>query len=159
VDRSSGPKREMRPIPLTEIPLFAGLSDEAKAELRSTCTLREYRASDLILKPGELGAFLFAIAMGTVSVSSPLARIGYPDTISAPSAPLLRRAELPPSRNFLPFWKLSRKLSDHAPVDWRLPMPSCAQLNQRTGTRAYLSGVFSLARWDPSGNVRLVSSS
>src|SRR5882762_6123433 len=58
----------MRPIPLTEIPLFAGLSDAAKAELRSTCTLREYSAGDVILKPGELGAFLFAIAMGTVSV-------------------------------------------------------------------------------------------
>jgi hypothetical protein len=68
VDRSSGPKREMRPIPLTEIPLFAGLSDAAKAELRSTCTVREYSGGDVILKPGELGAFLFAIAMGTVSV-------------------------------------------------------------------------------------------
>jgi NTE family protein len=55
-------------MPLTEIPLFAGLSDAAKAELRSTCTLREYRARDVILEPGELGAFLFAIAMGTVSV-------------------------------------------------------------------------------------------
>jgi NTE family protein len=55
-------------MPLTEIPLFAGLSDAAKAELRSTCTLREYRASEVILKPGELGAFLFAIAMGAVSV-------------------------------------------------------------------------------------------
>ena len=58
----------MRPIPLAEIPLFAGLSDAAKAELRDTCTLRAYSTNDVILKPGEPGAFLFAIAMGTVSV-------------------------------------------------------------------------------------------
>ena len=58
----------MPPMPLTEIPLFAGLSAAAKAELQSTCTLREYSARDVILQPGELGEFLFAIAMGSVSV-------------------------------------------------------------------------------------------
>ena len=58
----------METIPLEEIPLFAGLSDAAKAEVRSTCALREYRAGDVILEIGEIGQFLYAIAVGVVSV-------------------------------------------------------------------------------------------
>jgi len=56
------------PTTLADIPLFAGLSDAAKAEAQSTCALREYAAGDVILKPGEIGEFLYAIAMGAVSV-------------------------------------------------------------------------------------------
>jgi len=56
------------PTTLADIPLFAGLSDAAKAEAQSTCALREYGAGDVILKPGEIGEFLYAIAMGAVSV-------------------------------------------------------------------------------------------
>ena len=51
----------MQTIPLEEIPLFAGLSDAAKAEVRSTCALREYSAGDVILEIGEIGQFLYAI--------------------------------------------------------------------------------------------------
>src|SRR5437016_14040756 len=58
----------MQTIPLEEIPLFAGLSDAAKAEVRSTCALREYSAGDVILEIGEIGQFLYAIAVGVVSV-------------------------------------------------------------------------------------------
>jgi NTE family protein len=55
-------------MPLGEIPLFAALSDSAKAEFLSVCELREYSAGDVILAPGEIGRFLYAIARGTVSV-------------------------------------------------------------------------------------------
>jgi NTE family protein len=60
----------MQPLPLTEVPLFAGLSDAAKAEIHSASALREYRAGDLILEPGAVGQFLFAISSGVVSVRS-----------------------------------------------------------------------------------------
>jgi NTE family protein len=53
---------------LVEIPLFTQLSETAKAELRSTCALREYSAGEIILEPGEIGQFLYAIAAGTVTV-------------------------------------------------------------------------------------------
>jgi NTE family protein len=53
---------------LSEFPLFAGLSEAGIAELQSTSTLREYRAGDTILTPGELNAFLYAIDTGAVSV-------------------------------------------------------------------------------------------
>jgi NTE family protein len=68
----------MRPIPLIEIPLFAGLSGAAKIELQSTCTLRKYGAGDIILKAGEPGAFLFAIALGTVSVRPAFGQREFP---------------------------------------------------------------------------------
>jgi len=58
----------IRATPLTEFPLFTGLSDGGKSELLSTCTLREYRAGNAILTPGELGRFLCAIDAGAVSV-------------------------------------------------------------------------------------------
>jgi CRP-like cAMP-binding protein len=48
-------------MPLSGIPLFAGLSDAAKAELRSACALREYSPGDVILRPGEFGQFSYAI--------------------------------------------------------------------------------------------------
>jgi predicted acylesterase/phospholipase RssA/CRP-like cAMP-binding protein len=53
---------------LNELALFAGLSEAGKAELQSTSTLREFRAGETILIPGELGRFLYAIDTGTVSV-------------------------------------------------------------------------------------------
>jgi NTE family protein len=53
---------------LTELALFAGLSEAGKAELQSSSTLREFRAGETILTPGELGRFLYAIDTGTVSV-------------------------------------------------------------------------------------------
>jgi NTE family protein len=58
----------MPPPPIVDIPLFAGLSDAAKVEVQSTCALREYGAGDVILKPGAIGEFLYAIAIGAVSV-------------------------------------------------------------------------------------------
>ena len=54
--------------PLANIPLFAGLSDPAKAEVQSTCALRGYSAGEVILNRGDVGEFLYAIAIGAVSV-------------------------------------------------------------------------------------------
>jgi CRP-like cAMP-binding protein len=54
--------------PILEIPFFAGLSETAKDELRSTSVLLEYASGDVILEPGEIGRFLYAIATGAVFV-------------------------------------------------------------------------------------------
>ena len=58
----------MSAMSITDVPLFAGLSDTAKVRLRSTSELREYAAGDVILVPGEFAAFFYAIATGAVSV-------------------------------------------------------------------------------------------
>ena len=53
---------------LTEIGLFAGLSDAAKAEVECRSELRTYSKGEIVLRRGELGRYFYAITKGTVSV-------------------------------------------------------------------------------------------
>src|ERR1039457_5393770 len=60
---------------LTDIPLFASLSNQTKARVEASCTLHEYSAGQVILSEGNAGDFLYAIADGIVSVQ-PTGRSG-----------------------------------------------------------------------------------
>jgi NTE family protein len=55
---------------LEDVQVFAGLSHAARVELLQASSLRVYAAGETVLKRGELGRFLYAIASGTVSVKA-----------------------------------------------------------------------------------------